>query len=187
MALLELNYDDSELIILLRKGSTKAFEAIYTRYWKKLYAFVYRNLHSKEEAEEILHEVFLSLWNNRNEATINHLGIYLFIAARNQINKIIRREINFRRYREFEIMSRLEEMAATDDEFNELDFSSKLEQVLARMPEKTALVFKLSKLEQLPVKEIAHRLDLSEKAIEYHITKSMKLIRQRFRDSLSDN
>lgn len=187
MALLELNYDDSELIILLGKGNTKAFEAIYTRYWKKLYAFVYRNLHSKEETEEILHEVFLSLWNNRNEATINNLGIYLFIAARNQINKIIRREINFRRYREFEILNRLEEMVATEGEFNELDFSSKLEQVLAKMPEKTALVFKMSKLEQLPIKEIAFRLDLSEKAIEYHITKSMKLVRQRFRDSLSDN
>lgn len=187
MATNERNPTDSELILLLGRGDTKAFETIYTRYWKKLYAFIYRNLHSKEEAEEILHEVFLSLWNNRNDAPINNLGIYLFIAARNQINKFIRSQINFRRYREFQILSQIDEIASTDDVFNELDFTSKLEQILAKMPEKTATVFKLSKLEQLPVKEIAHRLAMSEKAIEYHITKSMKLIRLSFRASFSDN
>lgn len=187
MAIDERNLTDSELIVLIATGNTRAFEAIYTRYWKKLYAFIYRNLHSKEEEEGILHEVFLSLWNNRNDATINNLGIYLFIATRNQINKFIRSQINFRRYREFQIMSRIDEMTTTDDAFNELDFTTKLEEVLAKMPEKTATVFKLSKLEQLPVKEIAKRLEMSEKSIEYHITKSMKLIRLSFRDSYSDN
>lgn len=183
----ESNQLESELILLLKKGNSKAFEAIYGLYWKKLYGYIFRTLQSREETEEILHEVFLTLWHNRDDTTINNLGIYLFIAARNQINKFIRRQINFRRYREFEIWSRREEMNAINEEFDELDFTKKLEQVLAQMPEKTAMVFKLSKMEQLPVKEIAHRMAMSEKAIEYHITKSMKMIRVSFRSSLSDN
>lgn len=178
---------ESELILLLKKGNTKAFEAIYTLYWRKLYTYIFRHLQSKEDAEEILHEVFLSLWNNRTDSGIQNLGIYLFIATRNQLNRFIRSQINFRRYREFELWSRREENSSINEDFDELDFNTKLEQILARMPEKTATVFKLSKMEQLPIREIAHRMAMSEKAIEYHVTKSMKLIRMSFLGSFSDN
>lgn len=187
MVINESNHIESELILLLKRGNTKAFEAIYSLYWKKLYAFIYRHLQSKEDTEEILHEVFMSLWNNRTDSGIQNLGIYLFIASRNQLNKFIRSQINFRRYRDFELWSRREEIASINEEFDELDFNTRLEQILARMPPKTATVFKLSKMEQLPIKEIAHRMAMSEKAIEYHITKSMKLIRMSFLGSYSDN
>ncbi|UBM59924.1 sigma-70 family RNA polymerase sigma factor [Marinilongibacter aquaticus] len=179
--------EDVELASLLRKGSTAAFEAIYLRYWEKLYAFIFRNLESREESEEILQDIMLSLWSNKSSAEINNLGVYLFIAARNQINKFIRREINQRKYREFQIMSRLEEVVPIDRHLEEAEFKAQLEKVLASMPEKTAQIFKMSKIENFPVREIAKEMDLSEKAIEYHITKSMKIIRNTFKGLHSAN
>jgi RNA polymerase sigma-70 factor (ECF subfamily) len=179
--------EDIELVTLLKMGNKKAFESIYSKYWESLFGFIFRNLGSKEETEEVLHEIMLALWKNRGSANIKSLGIYLFIAARNQINKFIRREINLRKYREFQIMHQVGEITHIEEEMDESLFKLKLELVLSRMPEKTALIFKMSKLEEIPVNKIAHKLDLSEKAIEYHITKSMKIIRENFKGSFSDN
>lgn len=184
MTIPDIDCHDSELVVRLQQSSKKAFEAIYERYWAKLYAYVNRNLHSREDTEEILHEVMLTLWKNRNSLTISHLDIYLFVSARNQINKYIRREISFRKYWEFQIMSRLEDHDTFGESDTEQEFKARLDRILERMPAKTAMIFKMSKFNELPVKEIANQLDLSEKAIEYHITKSMKLIRKSF-DSTS--
>jgi RNA polymerase sigma factor (sigma-70 family) len=179
--------EDIELVSLLKKGNKKAFESIYTKYWENLYGFIFRNLDSNEETEELLHEIMFALWKNRSSANIECLSVYLFMAARNQINKFIRREINLRKYREFQIMNQMGEVTHVEEKMDESLFKLKLETVLSRMPEKTALIFKMSKLEEMPVKKIAHELDLSEKAIEYHITKSMKIIREKFIGSFSEN
>jgi RNA polymerase sigma factor (sigma-70 family) len=179
--------EDIELVSLLKKGNKKAFESIYTKYWENLYGFIFRNLYSNEETEEVIHEIMLALWKNRNSVNIEYLSVYLFIAARNQINKFIRREINLRKYREFQILHQMGEMIQVEEKMEESLFKLKLETVLSRMPEKTALIFKMSKLEEMPVKKIAHELELTEKAIEYHITKSMKIIRENFKGSFSDN
>jgi RNA polymerase sigma-70 factor (ECF subfamily) len=55
------------------------------------------------------------------------------------------------------------------------------------MSEKTATVFRMSKIEEISVKKISERLDISEKAVEYHITKSQKILKEKFKDFYSAN
>ncbi len=62
-----------------------------------------------------------------------------------------------------------------------------IEKVLRKMPEKTALIFRMSKMDEMPIKSIASKMELSEKAVEYHITKSMKLLRHQLKNFHSDN
>ncbi len=178
---------DGSLMDLLRNSDAKAFEVIYRRYWHQLYGFVYQQTGSKEEAEEIIQEIMLSLWKNRSTSHIRDLGAFLFIAARNLTNRYFREKINLRKYREYELMREVFENIDFDRVFSENELSKAIERALDQLPEKTATIFRMNKLDDLPVKAIAEQLGLSDKAVEYHITKSLKAIRHRLNEFISDN
>ncbi len=65
-----LHTPDDKLCELLFKGDSKAFEFIYNKYFKYLYRYVNHSLGSKEDSEEILHDLFLSIWQNRYGPTL---------------------------------------------------------------------------------------------------------------------
>src|SRR5690606_39180832 len=76
------NHTEEHLLTLLGRDDELAFTEIYNRYWKKLYAMAYERLKSKELAEDVVHEVFTSLWQRRHEAVIKSLNAYLAAATR---------------------------------------------------------------------------------------------------------
>ncbi|KQS30877.1 RNA polymerase sigma factor [Dyadobacter sp. Leaf189] len=178
---------DELLVCLLKNDDPDAFKVIYQRYWRQLYSFVYQQLGSKEDTEEIVHDLMLSLWQNRQQAQIQQLRIYLFIAARNLTNKFIKAQINLRKYREYQLLHHVFESANSDEIFHVKDLSKAIENVLQKMPEKTAAIFRMSKIEEMPVKKIARQMDLTDKAVEYHITKSLKMLRQHLQNYHSNN
>jgi len=181
------NTSDKDLLALLQKSDKKAFEEIYNRYWKSIYGIVYQNLGTKEDSEEILHDLMLSIWKRREELSIDNLKVYLFISTRNLINKSIKSQISLRRFREFQVLNQINQTSESDEIINSKEFEKRLQYLLSKMPEKTALIFKMSKIEEIPVKEIALKLDLSEKAIEYHLTKSLKFLKKNLSDFYSPN
>lgn len=178
---------DEALVDLLKKDDAVAFQVIYQRHWRQLYGFVFLQLGTQEDAEEIIHELMVRLWQNRQQSHIQNLKMYLFIGARNQTNKFIKGQINLRKFREHQLLHEVMESYDTEDIINRNDLSRAIEEVMKRMPEKTAQIFKLSKIDELPVKKIAEQMNLSEKAVEYHITKSLKMLRQHLQDFSSNN
>ena len=84
-------------------------------------------------------------------------------------------------------MSKVFESFQIDETSRSSELTQAVEQVLSQMPEKTASIFRMSKMEELPVKAIASKMDLTEKAVEYHITKSLKMIRHQLQNFHSDN
>jgi RNA polymerase sigma-70 factor (family 1) len=178
---------DEMLVDLLKQDDAEAFEVIYQRYWRQLFGFVYQQLGCKEDCEEIVHDLMLSLWQNRAHSQIQNLRIYVFIAARNLINKLIKSQINLRKYREHQLLHEVFETIEQHDHLNIRDLSGVIEQVLRKMPEKTATIFRMSKMDEMPVKKIATEMELTDKAVEYHITKSLKILRQHLQGFQSDN
>lgn len=178
---------DESLVNLLKNDDAQAFETIYRRYWRQLYGFVYQQLGSKEEAEEIVHDLMLSLWQNRHQSQIQNLKIYFFIAARNLTNKFIKSQINLRKYREYQLLHEVVESFDASELFNINELSKAVDLVLKKLPEKTATIFRMSKYDEMPVKKIADKMELTEKAVEYHITKSLKILRQQLQGFHSDN
>lgn len=181
------NLTDTELVDLLKDDNADGFEVIYRRYWRSIFGFVFQQLGSKEDTEEIVHDLMLSIWQNRQQSKIQNLKVYLFIAARNLTNKFIKSQINLRKYREYQILHEVFEDFATTEIVNVSDLSSKIEKVMKQMPEKTAMIFKMSKIDELSVKNIALKMNLTEKAVEYHITKSLKTLRVHLKDYASEN
>ncbi len=178
---------DETLLKDLRNNDPRAFETIYRRYWRQLFVFVYQQIGSKEDAKEILQDLMLSFWQNRAESNIYNLRSFLFIAARNLVNMHFRREINLRKYREYQLMQEVFESGEVDCLINEKDLRKAIDGALEKLPEKTASIFRMNKLDHVSINKIAVNMGLSDKAVEYHLTKSMKAVRKHLERFLTDN
>src|SRR6188474_853020 len=80
-------YTDEQLIHLLQSSDGAAFTELYNRYWEQLFAISYNYSKQKETAEEVVQEVFMSLWDRRNTVDINDLAAYLATASKFSILK----------------------------------------------------------------------------------------------------
>ena len=170
---------DEQLVAVLREGKIAAFDAIYARYWKMLYAVAYGQLGTKESAEDMVHNVFERIWNNRESQKINCLKAYLVVSVRHFSINYIKSQITYLKFREYLIFQEIQKNFSTDDILNYSELQRVVNEVLEKLPDKTLEVFRMSRHENKSVKEIAAHLLLTEKAVEYHITKSLKFIKER--------
>ncbi|MDB5000372.1 MAG: polymerase sigma-70 factor [Mucilaginibacter sp.] len=169
---------EDELINLLQQGKLGAFREIYTRYWKQLYADAYKRLKNKEMAEEIVQEVFTSLWHKRGALNITQtLGGYLFTSVSNLVIDQYRKNLVRARYKESFKLVYSETDNSTEDAILVKELEHTIENEVNSLPDKCRSVFELSRVEHKTNKEIACELGISEKTVEHHITKALKHIR----------
>ncbi|MEN9611666.1 MAG: hypothetical protein RLZZ628_2480 [Bacteroidota bacterium] len=172
------NLSDEDLLTELLQSNKAAFDAIYVRYWKMLFAIAYHQLGTKEEAEDMVHNVFEKIWTNRFSLKINCLKAYLVVSVRHFSINYIKSQITYRKFQEYLIFQEIEKNFATEDIVNHAELQRVVNEVLKKLPEKTVEVFRMSRYQRKSVRDIATHLNLSEKAVEYHITKSLKFIKE---------
>jgi RNA polymerase sigma-70 factor (family 1) len=176
------SFTDTHLIELLRdnRQSEKAFAEIYERYWRKLSSLAIFKTNSSETAAEIVQEIFVKLWENRNKSIISHLENYLFTALKYQIISHLRTVISNRNitdiYAEPQVNS--QETLTADA------LKVAIETAITVLPSKTQQVFRMSRFDEKSHKEISSELDISEKSVEYHITQTLKILREHLKDFL---
>jgi RNA polymerase sigma-70 factor (family 1) len=174
---------DEALIEMLGSSDAKAFDEIYRRYWVVVFRYAIGKVHTQQIAEDICQDIFVSLWQRRNAVAIQNLEAYLVQAAKFGVLNHIRSKIKDRKYQD--LTSPVQNI---DNETENNIFLNNLiaawEKAIADLPEKTQEVFKLSKIDNFSNKEIALQLHLTEKAVEYHITKSFKILRLQLKDFL---
>lgn len=177
-------YSDEALLKLVSRDDEKAFEELFDRYWEKSHRIASTRLGSRETAQEIVLDVFLSFWQRRHTLQVDNFSHYLQGSLKNKIithiNRAIAQRSQFEDYQKQ--VSRSEDHTVLTVEYNDLERA--LEEKVRTLPEKTQEVFRLSRMEGRSVSEIAHMLNLSEKAIEYHITRSRKELRVGLKDFL---
>ncbi|QEC40706.1 RNA polymerase sigma-70 factor [Pseudobacter ginsenosidimutans] len=170
------SYSDEHLVVLLRNNDEEAFEEIYHRYWDKLLAIGYNHARNKELAEEIVHDVLLSLWNRRHQMEIDRLAAWLATAVKFSVFKSLTREN--RRKDLLQQHSPETPSAAFDEEIIQAKFLKEyVDGLVAGLPEQCRLVFVYSRDHQLSTKEIATTLNLSPKTVESHLTRALKTLR----------
>jgi RNA polymerase sigma-70 factor (family 1) len=175
-------YSEQDLIMGLKQGDVLVFDEIFEKYWGKLYKQAYSKLQSKELAEETVQDLFLTLWEKRSTLLINSLESYLAVSLRNRCIDLIRSRITRDKYWEYYKNYIPQSIENTHETIFCNDLQNKLEEGLQTLPEKSRKVFQLSRLEGKSVPEIAKTLSLSEKTIEYYITKSVKTLKVYLKD-----
>lgn len=182
-----MNYSlltDDELIIFFKDGSERAFKEIYLRYWKEIFQVAYKKVSNKELAEELTQNLFTDLWRRRENINIISISCYLFGSLKYSIINHYKSQLVRNNYQNQ--LRKLDHQTVENTDYlvmlNEL--SEALNEGISKLPKKTGEVFKLSRMEHYSVKDISRELNISEKAVEYHITQSLKSMRFYLKDYL---
>jgi RNA polymerase sigma-70 factor (family 1) len=173
--------NDKELIDLLQVDDEHAFTEIYNRYWKKLFAIAVNKLRDLNEAEEIVQDIFVSLWKRRNMLEITDtLSAYLAVSVKYRVIKILHKQNTRQKYidhSEKALNSLYDDSTQQWIEFGEL--KNQLALFVADLPDKCRLVYQLSRESGFSHKRIALELGISEKTVEAHLSKAIKKLRTR--------
>jgi RNA polymerase sigma-70 factor (ECF subfamily) len=170
---------DLYLIRRLRKGDKKSFELIFNKYKERLYFFALGYLHSSVETEEIIQNVFISLWENRNTLIdSNSLKDYLYKMVVNRIYNHFKHQAIRQKY----LVHAETQDSLEDDHSQQIiyynDLKGTIDNLIETLPERQKMVFKLSRYEGLSHKEIADRLGLSVRSVENHIYRALRHIKE---------
>ncbi len=174
---------DLELLDLIRAGNRNAFTDLYNRYWERLFTAVLKVTKDDEESMDIVQEVFIAFWLKRWELTnIQSVSGYLYSAVRNRGLMFIRANIVRNNYLESlsHHFSELQDSVGEQQAVKELELIIQSE--LDKLPPKMREVYLLSRQENLSHKEIAERLNISDKTVKKQINNVLK----HFRDKLDD-
>ncbi len=177
-------HSEEETVRALNEGDEAAFLKIYELYWYKMYLIAYRRLGKKEIAEELTQDLFLKLWEKRNTLKPQKIDNYLCVAIKNAVIDHIHSALVANRYVDFHKAYGESTSRQTQDTVEFDDLSHAIEKGLSNLPPKTQEVFKLSRLNSWAPDKIAKHLNLSEKTVGYHLTKSLKFMRTYLREYL---
>jgi RNA polymerase sigma-70 factor (family 1) len=177
--------EDTLLLERLKQGNVEAFEEIFRKYWHSLYLKARSKTMSHDEAEEIVQSIFSALWEKRAIILITHLPYYLQTAVKNRVIDRIREHAMRQKYWEQYARFIPGQRPVTEEALTFNELNGAVQAAIDHLPERSRKVFRLSRLEGRSNAEIAQLLQLSEKAIEYHITRSMRTLRVRLKDFIA--
>lgn len=164
----------------------KGFSKIYLAYYSKLILFATEYVISEEDAENIVHDMFLFLWENRGILpTIQNQKAYLFTLIKNRCIDFLRVKMNERsRYEkiqntfEAELKLKLNSLEFFDCyHLNDENIETIITEAIDSLPEKCREIFILSRIEGLKYKDIASRLDVSVNTVENQISIALRKLR----------
>lgn len=170
-------YDDQDLLELLRSGDQLAYTEIYHRYKFILHQHAWNKLRNKEEAQDVLQEVFTKLWLNRESLQINtNLSGYLYSAVRNRVlDHFSHNEVKLKYISK--VTPDLYHDVPTDHRVRENQLRAIIDKEIAELPPRMRQVFELSRKQHLTHKEIAELLGTSEETVKKQVSGALRVLR----------
>ena len=176
--------DEKELLLLLLNGSEQTFEKIYKLYSNRLYGNLLKLVKSEAEAQEILQDVFLKVWHNRQSIDIEKsFRSYLFKIAENKVYDFFRKVARDKKREARLISLGTNEYVPVDELLQSDKKSAVLQKAIDSLPPQRKRVFRLCKLEGKSYKEVSELLGISVSTISDHIVKATKSIRDYFENN----
>ncbi|RAK02959.1 RNA polymerase sigma-70 factor (ECF subfamily) [Larkinella arboricola] len=173
---------DVVLVKLLQAGDTTAFQTIYRKYWQPLLAVARKKLYSQENAEELVQDLFVDLWERRGTIQIDDLKKYLFGAVKYKVLNHIKALLIRQKYEDFKNAKLADLDCHTEEVLAYNDLNKALETGIAHLPDKTRQIFRLNRLENQSVRQISASLRIPERTVEYHIMQSLRSLRSHLKD-----
>ncbi len=168
------------LIQLLQKGNVAAFDSLFEVYSPKLYGFALKYYKNETDAEELVQEVFVKVWENR-QSLKSELSFksYLFTIALNLIRKYFNKKATSLRY-----LESIQNDPDFSEQFPTDDYETALRQIyriIDQMPERRREIFLKSKLEGKSAKEIATELNISPGTVDNQVSEALRFIRAKLK------
>jgi len=178
---IQLPESDKYLMDAIVSRDKKVFELFYKKYYKQLFALAYRYTEQAQSAEEIVHDVFIMIWNKADQLNIQYsMKSYLFRSVVNSALNVIKKE-------KIDAEKRTAYLSVNDIELSDIDEHQKdaeeamlkgLEEALELLPERCRQVMYLSRFGKLKQREIAEQMDISIKTVKNHLTYGFQKLRE---------
>ena len=171
--------DERKHVKLLKKGDIKAFDDLFAMYSKKVYHFAFSFLKNKEDAEEIVQEVFLRVWEKRKTIKEYYsFKSFLFSISYNLIMDHFRSKMKDPEFIEFLSANAKVIDISSEENINYESLKEHYLNIVEKLPPKRKAIFKMNRFEGLSYKEISEQLQVSVNTIENHMAAALKFIRQ---------
>jgi len=175
--------------LLIQKDDRVAFFYIYERYFKRLYGFVLKFIKQKEDAEEIVQEVFVKIWESRNKIdAYSSFESFLFTVAYNASLNRLRKKTNETKY--IEHLKSLQQINNSPDLIDEIYFNeltSRVQSLLNELTPRQKEIFLMSREKGISHDEIAEKLDISVNTVKKHMANTLAFLKSHIDNSLAIN
>ncbi len=174
-----MSQTDATITELIKSGDLKAFEAFFRSLYQPLCYFALKYVSSHEIAEEIVQDLFYTLWEKHEEISINtSLKSYMYAATHNRCIKYLdhrRIEMKYEKYVRENTGTYAEQLT---DVNNLKEIQQIIDKTLSSLPEKCSRIFRMNRFEGLRYNDIAQKLSISVKTVEANMGKALKLLRK---------
>mgnify|MGYP006293009157 CR=1 FL=1 len=184
---MKVTKSNKELLLLLQKDDRVAFYNLYERYSKRLYGFVLQYLKHDADAEEIVQEVFIRIWEKRKTIDIySSFESFLFTIAYNATISLLRKRVTENKYlAHLQSIQQANDTAELTDElyFNELN--EKLQSLLDELTPRQKEIFRLSREEGLTHEQIAGKLKITVNTVKKHMVNTISFLKKHLDNGLA--
>ncbi len=179
----DMDTNDTCLLTSLSQGNKTAFDTLFRKYYPVLCTYGSRFV-SLEEAEEIVQDLMLWLWESRQMIVIeSSLGQYLFRAVYHRCLNLLSRE-QTKRQADTRFYEEMQKMVHETDLYHLREMTRKIEWAIANLPPSYREAFEMHRFRNMTYKEIAEILDVSPKTVDYRIQQALKQLRTDLKEYL---
>lgn len=169
--------DSKRLLQRLQEGDRDAFDLIFKLYWDPILLYLSKLVKDRADAEDLLQNIFVNLWNKRESSSIQHLQTWLYGAARKSALFYHRTQSNQKKLITAILDYIQEERFSLSEQQQGKELQLIIDKEIEKLPLKMKEVFILSRHEQLSYKEIAERLQISDQTVKKQISNALSILR----------
>lgn len=165
----------------MKKIDSKSFKEVYDSYWPILYLHAYKMLRDKDEAKDLLQDLFIHVWENKSEIRFDQIRPYLYVSLR---NRIINRYAHTKVKNKY--LDKVKNLPIQDLLYNHVEeglilkeLENRIEEGVKQLPKRMQEIFRLSREEYFNHSEIAEQLNISTHTVKKTINRALKEIRKK--------
>jgi RNA polymerase sigma-70 factor (family 1) len=170
---------ENDIFEHIKQGNQRVFEQVFRQHYASLCRYANGILKDEDEAEEIVQNMFVGVWEKRQDIGINQsIKSYLYRSVHNHcLNRIKHLKIR-ETHQEYVTFHESGAFEAVTETVYKNELEERIVSAVAKLPEQCRIIFSMSRFEELKYNEIAERMGLSVKTIENQIGKALKIMRK---------
>lgn len=175
--------EDQDLLLLLVNGDHEAFSIIYKKYWRRIFVAAYDSLQDVKQSQDIVQDIFVRLWEKRADYEIKNLNAYLYSSVRHSVLKTVTSEKVKDSF--FAALRHLTmEASSADHDILTAELLKAYHALLEKMPPQRRKIFQMRYEEDLKTREIAERLNITQKTVQNQLLTSYMEVRSIMTEAL---
>jgi len=176
---------DDRVFLSIQSGDEKALEMLFNTYYDPLCRYANSYLHDPDEAEEIVQNSFLRIWEKRRQLSIEtSVKSYLYQIVRNACLNEIKHQKVKKLHGESVMNEGEQHYESSDQQTLRAELSERISGAIEKLPGQCQVIFRMSRFEELKYQEIANQLNLSIKTVENQMGKALRIMREELKDYL---